>query len=153
MTDLNKLFTPLFLSEKEIKKIIELMFFSYRDFTSGPDKVLEKIKFGRAHHRVIYFVGKKEKITIRDLNDEDKLERKLKKGIDGVVITNIQSDSPVVNLLKTNDIIIEVQKEKILNSPAMLKKIKKYIAKGDKTLLLTIYNSQNQRRQFVLSVV
>ena len=67
MTDLNKLFTPLFLSEKEIKKIIELMFFSYRDFTSGPDKVLEKIKFGRAHHRVIYFVGKKEKITIRDL--------------------------------------------------------------------------------------
>ena len=67
MTDLYKLFTPLFLSEKEIKKIIELMFFSYRDFTSGPDKVLEKIKFGRAHHRVIYFVGKKEKITIRDL--------------------------------------------------------------------------------------
>jgi len=67
MTDLNKLFTPLFLSEKEIKKIIELMFFSYRDFTSGPDKVLEKIKFGRAHHRVIYFVGKKEKITIKDL--------------------------------------------------------------------------------------
>ena len=63
-----------------------------------------------------------------------------------MVITNIQSDSPVVNLLKTNDIIIEVQKEKILNSPAMLKKIKKYIAKGDKTLLLTIYNSQNQRR-------
>ena len=42
------------------------MFFSYRDFTSGPDKVLEKIKFGRAHHRVIYFVGKKEKITINN---------------------------------------------------------------------------------------
>ena len=67
MTDLNKLLTPLFLSEKEIRKIIELMFFSYRDFTSGPDKILEKIKFGRAHHRVIYFVGKKEKITIKDL--------------------------------------------------------------------------------------
>ena len=43
------------------------MFFSYRDFTSGPDKVLEKIKFGRAHHRIIYFVGKKEKITIKEL--------------------------------------------------------------------------------------
>ena len=67
MTDLNKLLTPLFLSEKEIRKIIELMFFSYRDFTSGPDKVLEKIKFGRAHHRIIYFVGKKEKITIKEL--------------------------------------------------------------------------------------
>ena len=67
MTDLNKLLTPLFLSEKELRKIIELMFFSYRDFTSGPDEILEKINFGRAHHRVIYFIGKKKQITIKDL--------------------------------------------------------------------------------------
>ena len=67
MADLNKLLTPLFLNEKEIRKIIELMFFSYRDFTSGPDKILEKIKFGRAHHRVIYFVGKRENLTIKEL--------------------------------------------------------------------------------------
>ena len=43
------------------------MFFAYRDFTSGPDKILEKIKFGRAHHRVIYFVGKKNNLTIKEL--------------------------------------------------------------------------------------
>tara|TARA_Y100001970_G_scaffold231536_1_gene287836 strand:- start:1038 stop:1538 length:501 start_codon:yes stop_codon:yes gene_type:complete len=67
MTDLNKLLNPLFLSEKEIRKIIELMFFAYRDFTSGPDEVLKKINFGRAHHRVIYFVGRKDKITIKNL--------------------------------------------------------------------------------------
>ena len=67
MTDLNKLLTPLFLEDKEIRKVIELMFFSYRDFTSGPDRVLEKIKFGRAHHRVIYFVGKKNGLTIKEL--------------------------------------------------------------------------------------
>tara|TARA_B100001057_G_scaffold475257_1_gene541856 strand:- start:1240 stop:1722 length:483 start_codon:yes stop_codon:yes gene_type:complete len=67
MADLNKLLTPLFLDEKEIRKIIELMFFSYRDFTSGPDKILEKIKFGRAHHRVIYFVGKRNNLTIKEL--------------------------------------------------------------------------------------
>tara|TARA_B100001540_G_C15681744_1_gene585141 strand:+ start:226 stop:711 length:486 start_codon:yes stop_codon:yes gene_type:complete len=67
MTDLNKLLTPIFLSEKEIRKLMELLFFSYRDFTSGPDKILEKIEFGRAHHRIIYFVGKKEGITIKDL--------------------------------------------------------------------------------------
>ena len=67
MADLNKLLTPLFLNEGEIRKIIELMFFSYRDFTSGPDKVLEKINFGRAHHRVIYFVGKKKNLTIKEL--------------------------------------------------------------------------------------
>ena len=65
MADLNKLLTPLFLSEKEIRKIIELMFFAYRDFTSEPDALLEKINFGRAHHRVIYFVGKTKKFTRR----------------------------------------------------------------------------------------
>ena len=67
MTDLNKLLTPLYLNETEIRKAIELIFFFYRDFTAGPDKILEKINFGRAHHRVIYFVGKKKKITIKEL--------------------------------------------------------------------------------------
>ena len=67
MTALNKLLSPLFLSDREIKKVIELLFFSYRDFIAGPDKFLEKIKFGRAHHRIIYFVGKKNNITIKDL--------------------------------------------------------------------------------------
>ena len=67
MADLNKLLTPLYLNETEIRKAIELIFFSYRDFTAGPDKILEKINFGRAHHRVIYFVGKQKKITIKEL--------------------------------------------------------------------------------------
>ena len=67
MADLNNLKSPFFLKDNEIRKVIELIFFSYRDFTSGPDKILEKLKFGRAHHRVIYFVGKKNNITIKEL--------------------------------------------------------------------------------------
>ena len=67
MTDLNKLLTPLFLKEIEIRKIIELIFFSYREFTSGPDEILDKLNFGRAHHRIVYFVGKKKIITIKEL--------------------------------------------------------------------------------------
>ena len=67
MADLNNLISPFFLNNKEIRKIIELVFFSYRDFTAGPDQILEKLNFGRAHHRVIYFVGKKDKITIKEL--------------------------------------------------------------------------------------
>ena len=67
MADLNNLLSPFFLNDKEVKKVIELIFFSYRDFTSGPDKILEKLNFGRAHHRVIYFVGKKNHITIKEL--------------------------------------------------------------------------------------
>ncbi len=67
MADLNNLISPFFLNDKEIRKIIELVFFSYRDFTAGPDQILEKLNFGRAHHRVIYFVGKKDQITIKEL--------------------------------------------------------------------------------------
>tara|TARA_B100000579_G_C22756780_1_gene816849 strand:+ start:31 stop:516 length:486 start_codon:yes stop_codon:yes gene_type:complete len=67
MADLNNLISPFFLNQKEIKKIIELIFFSYKDFTAGPDKILEQLNFGRAHHRVIYFVGKKNNITIKEL--------------------------------------------------------------------------------------
>ena len=67
MADLNNLISPFFLNDKEIKKVIELIFFSYRDFTAGPDKILEKLSFGRAHHRAIYFVGKKNNITIKEL--------------------------------------------------------------------------------------
>tara|TARA_B110000495_G_C23005499_1_gene593969 strand:+ start:1345 stop:1830 length:486 start_codon:yes stop_codon:yes gene_type:complete len=67
MTDLNKLLTPLYLSDHETRKIIELIFFSYREFTSGPDKILNILGFGRAHHRIVYFVGKHEIITIKDL--------------------------------------------------------------------------------------
>ena len=67
MADLNNLISPFFLNDKEIRKIIELVFFSYRDFTAGPDQILEKLNFGRAHHRVVYFVGKKDKITIKEL--------------------------------------------------------------------------------------
>ena len=67
MADLKNLISPFFLNDKEVKKVIELIFFSYRDFTAGPDKILEKLNFGRAHHRVIYFVGKKNNITIKEL--------------------------------------------------------------------------------------
>ena len=64
MTDPNKLFSPKFLEEKEIRKLMELLFFSYRDFTAGPDEILEKIQFARAHHRIIYFVKNHNKITL-----------------------------------------------------------------------------------------
>ena len=67
MSDINKFLSPLFLKDKEIRKLMELLFFSYRDFTVGPDNILEKINFSRTHHRIIYFTGKKKKITIKEL--------------------------------------------------------------------------------------
>jgi len=58
---------PLFLREQELREAIELLFFAYRDFTGEPDRVLARYDFGRAHHRVIYFVGRNPGITVSDL--------------------------------------------------------------------------------------
>jgi len=56
-------------SETEIRRAIELLFFAYRDFTSGPDAVLARYGYGRAHHRVIHFVGRHPGITVNELLD------------------------------------------------------------------------------------
>ncbi|MEN2978873.1 MarR family transcriptional regulator [Tistrella bauzanensis] len=58
---------PLFLREEELNQGIELLFYAYRDFTSEPDRILEKHGLGRAHHRVVYFVGRNPGTTITDL--------------------------------------------------------------------------------------
>ena len=58
---------PLFLREEELRQSIELLFFAYRDFTSEPDAILARHGFGRAHHRVIYFVGRNPGITVTQL--------------------------------------------------------------------------------------
>ena len=46
---------------------MELLFFAYRDFTAEPDQILTRYRFGRAHHRVIYFVGRHPSITVSEL--------------------------------------------------------------------------------------
>ena len=58
MTDIKSGVNPLFLREEELRQGMELLFYAYRDFTAEPDTILAKHKLGRAHHRVIYFVGR-----------------------------------------------------------------------------------------------
>ena len=47
--------------------LIELLFFAYRDFVSDPDEVLAKLRFGRAHHRVLHFVNRNPGIKVAEL--------------------------------------------------------------------------------------
>jgi DNA-binding MarR family transcriptional regulator len=46
---------------------IEAMFLAYRQFVSEPDRILAQIGFGRAHHRVIYFVHRYPGMRVADL--------------------------------------------------------------------------------------
>ncbi len=67
MADVKGGANPLFLREEELRQAMELLFFAYRDFTAEPDQILTRYRFGRAHHRVIYFVGRHPAITVSDL--------------------------------------------------------------------------------------
>ena len=53
--------------EDEVRQGIELLFFAYRDFTAEPDAILARYAFGRAHHRVIHFVGRHPQMTVGEL--------------------------------------------------------------------------------------
>lgn len=74
--------------------IIELLFFSYRDFVSDPDAILAESGFGRAHHRVVHFVNRNPGMTVADLLDtlkitKQSLARVLKQLIDSGYIHQI----------------------------------------------------------------
>ena len=85
------------------------------------------------------------KITVRDLTDQDIKSRNLKKGQTGVVIVNITNRSPLTNLLRVDDIIIEVQKKSVKDTSDLNKIVSDIFKKGEKTLLLTVINKNNQR--------
>ena len=91
-----------------------------------------------------YVKIKNLKISIRDLNKDDISERKLPKNTTGVVITEISEESPLM-FVSVNDVIVELQKKKVINSSQFSNLVKEIINKGSKTLYLAIYNSSNQR--------
>jgi len=67
MVDLKSSADPTLLREEDLRQGIELLFYAYRDFTGEPDAILDKYGLGRAHHRVIYFVGRNPGITVSEL--------------------------------------------------------------------------------------
>jgi DNA-binding MarR family transcriptional regulator len=67
MSDIKSLTNSVLLHEDEVRQGIELLFFAYRDFTAEPDAILARYGFGRAHHRVIHFVGRHPQMTVSEL--------------------------------------------------------------------------------------
>ena len=88
----------------------------------------------------------KLKITVRELSKEDIQSRKLPNQSSGLVITKIDNNSPLNGSIEVNSIIIEAQKKKIKNISDLNQVVKQVLSGNQKTILLVIYNSQNQRR-------
>lgn len=57
------------LDESEVAQLqnITLLFFAYRDFIEDADRELSRIGFGRAHHRVLFFVARKPGLNVAEL--------------------------------------------------------------------------------------
>ena len=86
------------------------------------------------------------KITVRKLTREDVKERKLPNQTDGLIVTKIENDSPLITSIEINSIIIEAQKKKTKTAKDLDQIVKQVLKTNQKTILLVIYNSQNQRR-------
>ena len=67
MTDVKSGPNPLYLRADQLHEGMELLFFAYRDFTTECDAILATFGFGRAHHRVVYFVGRNPDVSVSEL--------------------------------------------------------------------------------------
>ncbi len=131
-----KVKVKIWRNKKEITKTITLG----RLETSEDFKVAEKNKATKE------IEIENLKITVRQLTNEDIKIRNLPNQTSGLVITNIENDSPLKDSIELNSIILEAQKKKIRNVNDLNQSIKQVLSSNQKTILLVIYNSENQRR-------
>ena len=117
MADIKTSHNPLFLREEVLRNSIEQLFFAYRDFTGEADTILAKRDMGRAHHRVIYFVGRNPDITVTDLLTilnitKQSLSRVLSRLVDdGYINTTQGSNDKRQRLLSLTDKGITLERE------------------------------------------
>ena len=83
---------------------------------------------------------------MRKLTKEDIKNRNLPNQTKGLVITKIENDSPFNNSIEVNSVILEAQKKKIKSANDLNQIVKQVLNSNQKTILLVIYNNQNQRR-------
>ena len=131
-----KVKVKIWRNKKEIVKTITLG----RLETSEDFKVTEKTKKPKE------FEVEKLKISVRELTSEEIETRKLPNQTKGLVITKIDKSSPLLNSIEVNSIILEAQKKKIKNVNDLNQVVNQVLKSNQKTILLVIYNSQNQRR-------
>ena len=142
---------PLIVARTEVGKKVKVKIWRNKK------EIIKTITLGRLETSEDFKVAEKEKpeketiitnlnIKVRKLNNEDIKSRNLPNQTSGLVITKIENDSPLVNSIEINSIILEAQKKKIRNPEDLEQVLKQVLKSNQKTILLVIYNSQNQRR-------
>ncbi|MDA7714437.1 Do family serine endopeptidase [Candidatus Pelagibacter sp.] len=144
---------PIIVAQTEVGKTVDVKVWRNKK------EITKKIKLGRLETSSDFKEEKKEveaetpeiseikslKIITRLLNQKDIEQRKLPNQTTGLIITNIGKNSKV-NYLNVGDIIVEAQKKKIRSVKDFEDIIDTALKSNQKTILIVIYNSQNQRR-------
>jgi len=141
---------PLIVAQTDVGKTVNIKIWR------NEKEITKKITLGRLETSEDFKVSQQPettqtseieglKITVRKLTKEDIQNRNLPASTTGVVITKIENDSPV-NYLNINNIIVEAQKRKIKTIGDLQNTVKTALRSSDKTILIVIYNNQNQRR-------
>jgi serine protease Do len=141
---------PKIVAQTKVGKVVNIKIWR------NQKEITKKIKLGRLETSEDFKAKKPTKkaeltkidelkITVRLLNSDDVEKRQLPKSTTGLVITGIDVDSPI-NYLNVNNIIVEAQKKRIRSIEEFKRIIKVTKNSSEKTILIAIYNNQNQRR-------
>ena len=142
---------PIIVARTEVGKKVKVKIWRNKK------EIIKNITLGRLETSEDFKVAEKNtplkdqrieslKITVRELSKEDIKTRNLPNQTSGLVITQIDNDSPLANSIEVNSVILEAQKKKIKNSDDLNQIVQQVLKSNQKTILLVIYNSQNQRR-------
>mgnify|MGYP001304857007 CR=1 FL=1 len=143
---------PAIVARTQVGKNVEVKI--WRD----KQEIIKNVLLGRLETSEDFKVSEKQKtidptdqiedlkITVRSLNKDDIKNRNLPNQTTGLVITSIQNNSPLAGSIEVNSIIVEAQKERIKSIDDLKQITKQVLNSNQKTILLAIYNNQNQRR-------
>jgi DNA-binding MarR family transcriptional regulator len=159
MPDVKSSASQASLPEEEVRQGIELLFFAYRDFTAEPDAILTRYGFGRAHHRVIHFVGRHPHITVSELLGILRITKQsLSRVLSHLVRQEFVLQRPGLHDRRQRLLELTVKGQELENSlsePQRMRVANAYqqagpqAVKGFRKVLLEILASEEDRRRFV----
>ena len=142
---------PMIVARTEVGKKVQVKIWrnkkeTVKTVTLGRLETSEDFKVTEKNEPQKELVIENLNIFVRELTKEDIKTRNLPNQTTGLVITKIEKNSPLSSSIEVNSIIVEAQKKKIKTVKDLNQTVKKVLNSNQKTILLVIYNSQNQRR-------
>ena len=140
---------PLIVAQTKVGKVVKLKVWrnkkeTTKTITLGRLETSEDFKAETPNIPKVEIINAL-KIEVRPTTKEDIIKRQLPPNISGLVITKIEPDSPI-NYLKVNDIIVEAGKRKIKSANQLNNLVNTALKSQNKTILIAIFNNQNQKR-------